>query len=778
MDYTGTVQNYLANGFNVLPLQTDGSKRPVGSWSHLQERKLSEHEIQTHWGNGQPAGIGILAGLGSGNLHIIDFDAEAEIYFQRFWGSLLAYRGDLAGKVLALATPRPGRQVWFRQESKPPKSQQLALTEPQPTGELDADGNEIVLPGILIETRGSGGYAVACGGPDAVHPTGEPYQLIHGQFEQLPIISDAEAATLLDICRGYTRYTPDHVQRQPAERYTGEPRPGDVFNQHADIRQLLLDAGWKSHHWEQDVEYLTRPGKALADGYSGTLGYVRTDDDKPLLVVHTSAAEPLGKGCYDAFECYTLLMHGGDYGQAAAAVKIELAEQVNAAQQEYHQTSQGPAQDYKPFPVDLLPDVVQAYVMEHAAAIGIEPAYVAVPMLPVLASLIGQARAVYIKRNFTLPSILWAVTIGDVSRGKTPGWEAATTPADRIEHALHQLMQQADATYKKQLEAFERGEPAAKPHREKQTQQLVVNDFTMETLIDIHQHNHKLLLSIDELAAWVRSMDQYRAGKGRDVENWLSIYNGGKIQVNRKTDGYRVYLPKTSISVCGTIQPAVAQETIFTERFIANGFAARILCAYPPGPIVSWTDAEVPQTVDDAMFSLAEQLYGLTGEPHGQGTQPKYLPLAPDALDAFKQWMQHAADYVAEMDRELQNAWLKLRPVAARLALIHSVVQQMAEHPEGQASQPVDLRSMEAGIQLAWWFGHELERNYHTATGPDDLQSHIKWILAKHPDGLDARTLQQGRWSIRTAADARLVIQQLLGQGFGRLDGSVFIPHK
>ena len=692
MNYTQTVTNYLTHGFNCLPLQVDGSKKPIGSWSHLQDRQLSEHEIKTYWDSPTPAGIGILAGQSSHNLHIIDFDAEAEIYFQRFWGCLMANYPELVNKVLAVATPRPGRQVWFRQESKPPKSQQLALTEPQPTGETDADGNEILLPVILVETRGSGGYAVAVGSPAAVHPTGEPYQLIHGSYEQLPIITDAEADILLDICRGYTRYQLDNVQRQLGERYAGEPRPGDVYNQHADIRQLLLDAGWKSHHWEADTEYLTRPGKAVSDGYSATLGYVRSEDDKPLLIVHSAAAAPFTKGsCYDAFAVSALLNHDGDFSQAAAAAKIEYAQQVNAAQVGFAQNQRiETEQQYQPFPVELLPDVVQQYVAEHSAAIGIDAAFIAVPMLPCLAALIGNSRQAFIKRGFTQPSIIWAVTIGDVSRGKTPGWMAGTAPADAIEHRLHQWMHQTKQTYQQQLQEFELGKRESKPAKPDTSMQLVVNDFTMETLIDIHQHNSKLLLSIDELAAWVRSMDQYRAGKGRDCENWLSIYNGGKIQVNRKTDGYRVYLPQTCISVCGTIQPAVAQETIFTERFIANGFAARILSAYPPAEIVSWSDSEVPQQVDDAMMQLGQRLYALAGEPHGSSTRPKLLPLDDAALVLFKQWMYDAAAHVAEMPIDLQNAWLKLRPIAARFALVHSVVRQLVQHPDGRRARRLD----------------------------------------------------------------------------------------
>jgi hypothetical protein len=120
---------------------------------------------------------------------------------------------------------------------------------------------------------------------------------------------------------------------------------------------------------------------------------------------------------------------------------------------------------------------------------------------------------------------------------------------------------------------------------------------------------------------------------------------------------------------------------------------------------------------------------------------------------------------------------LKLRPAAARFALVFAVVRQVQQG--GHATQPVDQESTQAGIQLAWWFGKELERNYQNGLGSpvDTLESHLAWIRRTHPAGIDVRQLQQGRRAIQTAEQARQVLQQLLDNGAGTLAGHLFVPN-
>ena len=158
-----------------------------------------------------------------------------------------------------------------------------------------------------------------------------------------------------------------------------------------------------------------------------------------------------------------------------------------------------------------------------------------------------------------------------------------------------------------------------------------------------------------------------------------------------------------------------------------------------------------------------------------------HLPLALEAKESFKRFLDEAADHAVTQENALKTSWLKLRPMAARFALIFSVIDQLERFPEGNALQPVDQHSTEAGIELAWWFGRELERNFKNgmrSTSDESLESHLQWIKSKHPDGIEPRQLQQGRRKIRTAEQARAIVQQLVGQGLGTFDGKHFVPNR
>jgi hypothetical protein len=785
MNILHTAQQYIQRQFSVIPIATDGTKKAIGSWKPYQQRYASEHELASWFDNQQPCGIGIVCGQVSGNLAVIDFDHEAAEHYPQWMAQVQTMLPEVAQRLFVVETPRPGIHVWIRCEADPPAGQVLAWTQPQPmldsTGRpaLDADGSPQLQPKVLIELRSTGNYVIAPGSPAAVHTTNKPYRVLQGNVGAVPVLPVEQVQTLLETARTFTRYQPQHVQRQPGKQYKGEPRPGDIYNQTADLRQLLLQHGWQVHHSVDVVDHLTRPGKPLSAGTSATLGALRSDDGNPLLYVFSSAATPFQAGCtYDAFAAYALLEHSGDFSTAAAAVRIQYAAQVQTAQQTWQQQYAPKAVDYVPFPTELLPDIARQYVQEHSQAIGIDCAFVAVPLLPTLAGLIGQSRRLFIKKNWTEPSILWAATVADVSTGKTPGWQAAIAPAKAIERAIYENRRLAEKQYEEALQEFkaDKDKLKNKPAKPEIVTQLTLDDVSMEALVDIHSSNwHGMLLACDELAGWLRSFDLYRQGKGRDVENWLSIYNGNSCQVNRKTDGYRIYLPSAAVSVCGTIQPEVARATLFSERFIANGFAARILSAMPPAQTVRWTEAEVPDEVDTGMNKLAQQLYALTGE---QGQERSiYLPFDDKAKRAFIRYLDDTAAHAEHLEPALRNAWLKLRPAAARFALVFSVVQQL--HQGGHGMQPVDVQSTRNGIQLAWWFGRELERNYQNGLGTpvDTLESHLHWIRKTHPEGLDVRQLQQGRRSIQTAEQARQVLQQLLNAGHGSLAGQIFTPH-
>ena len=711
MNYTPTPHEYGTQGFSVIPVRTDGSKAPAIQWKEFQEKRATKEQI-TDWFETSGAAIGIVTGSVSDNLLVIDFDHDAQEIFSLFCSDIEESLPHVVDRLLIVETPRPGIQVWLRQDGPVGRSQVLAYTEPI-TGSPGMEDSASVpvsppVPQVMIETRGEGGYVVAAGSPVEVHPNKTPYQIIHGNLAQLSPLTLDEVDAVLKLCRSYSRFTPQNVLRQPGTKYTGVPRPGDVFNQQTDLLQFLLDLGWSIDHKTPDgTVHLRRPGKS-GHGSSATLGHLKDGDGRPLLYVFSSNAAPFQSGhCYDAFSAFACAKHNGDYSAAAVEARICFASELEEAQNVYFQSKsaqhvQGDEEQlpYKPFPIDCFPSVVRDYVNEHALAIGIDTAYIALPTLSVLAAAIGGSRAIELKPGYTQPSIIWTVTVGSVSSGKSPGFDAAKQPLSYVQNSLHVVRKNNTANYEQQLAAYEQAKAdgekgVVKPKEPVSSEQVIINDVTMEALAEVAEANSKLLLAVDEFAGFIKQLNQYRPG--RDTENWLSLYDGREINVNRKKDSQHIFVPRTNISITGTTQPSVADETIYNEKFLGNGLAARILSARPPVAIVRWSEKQVQDSTDQGMKALVERLYLLEGDTDLLGPCPKILKCTPEAKQLYVEWMNSSADEAEGLDENLRNSLCKVIPVAARLALVISVTRQMIESPQHQAMSPVDEESMQAG---------------------------------------------------------------------------------
>ncbi|MGI9459884.1 MAG: DUF3987 domain-containing protein [Pirellulales bacterium] len=790
MDYTPTPQEYLTQKFSVIPVRTDGSKAPAIQWKDFQEKRATNEQI-TDWFSEAGAAIGVVTGSVSEDLTVLDFDNEAEEIFPRFREEIEDLCLGITDRFLIVQTPRPGFQVWFRQDGPVGRNQVLAYTEASPhkNEAEDSAGVSVAppIPQVMIETRGEGGYVVAAGSPVEVHPNKTPYQIIHGSLEQLSPLTAHEVDTVLNLCRSYSRFTPQNVLRQSGNKYTGAPRPGDVFNQQTDLLQFLLSLGWSvDHETPDETVHLRRPGKSV-HGSSATLGHIKDEDGRPLLYVFSSNATPFLSGqCYDAFSAFTCAEHKGDYSAAAVEARIRFAPELEEAQNLYFQSKsaehvQGYEDQlpYKPFPIDCFPGVVRDYVNEHALAIGIDSAYIALPMLSVLAASIGGSRAIELKPGYTQPSIIWTVTVGSVSSGKSPGFDAAKQPLSSVQNSLHAVRKNNAANYEQQLTAYEQakadGEKGiVKPKEQVSSEQVLINDITMEALAEVAETNSKLLLAVDEFAGFIKQLNQYRPG--RDTENWLSLYDGRELNVNRKKDSQHIFVARTNISITGTTQPSVADETIYNEKFLGNGLAARILSARPPSVIVRWSEKQVQDSTHQAMKGLVERLYLLDGDADHLGPCPKILKCTPEAKQLFVEWMNSSADEAESLDENLRNSLCKIIPVAARLALVLSVTRQILDSPQHKAMSPVGVESMQAGITLAKWFSYEVRRNALVGEA-HVLHQHFLWVLKNHPNGIDARLLQMGRRKIATAEKSRRVLDSLADHGFGELIDQRFIPY-
>jgi len=276
-------QAYLSANLSVVPIATNGSKRPLVRWKEYQTCQPTKDEIRTWWA--RPANIAVIAGNVSGNLEVIDIDAP------ELAATFGASEPELLARLPLARTPSGGYHVYYRC----PEIGRNAILARNAERET------------LIETRGEGGMATV--------PPSTGYQMLRGSLTRIPTISPGERQALHDAASLLNQYEPP----QPQQIYTTPTtptgdRPGDLFNATANWYEILSKHGWRLMRTRHDgAQEWRRPDKD-GDGISATVGANGHD----VLYVFSSNAYPFEPHCgYTKFTAYALLEHHGDVSIAA-----------------------------------------------------------------------------------------------------------------------------------------------------------------------------------------------------------------------------------------------------------------------------------------------------------------------------------------------------------------------------------------------------------------------------------------------------------------------------
>lgn len=295
-------------GISVVPVLSDGRKRPAVRWRVYQHRLASPREI-AHWFGNEERGLALITGAISGGLEALDFDSLAiyEAWSERVrqWGY-----GALADRLTRgylEATPR-GIHLLYR--CCPVEQNQKLASEP-------VDGPRRIR--TLIETRGEGGLVVVAPSGGGVHPSGKPYVLLAGRITTIATISAEERQVLFSVARSFDQTRPGHMysagNRHTRTALVQRERPGDRYNRRASWAEVLEPYGWKRLSTRGEESYWQRPGKQ-GSGVSASTNYQGAD---LLYVFSTSTVFEAGRA-YSKFAAYAILEHGGDFSAAARAL--------------------------------------------------------------------------------------------------------------------------------------------------------------------------------------------------------------------------------------------------------------------------------------------------------------------------------------------------------------------------------------------------------------------------------------------------------------------------
>lgn len=741
---------YAERGWRVLPIEPRGKAPLAELVPHGCKDATTDIEMINQWWTQHPdANIGVATGAESG-LFVVDLDGLAGISEFNKW---TAEHGE-PPLTYTVQTPGGGLHIYFK----------------WPADRVVRNRQKI--NGKPVDVRGEGGYVVAF---PSIGPNGKAYAV----DADAPLADAPE--WLLD--RVAPKEPPPAPATAPSPSPPSRPLPG-VADLDRRIRAYLAAcppavSGSGGHNQTFVV------ANALTNGFDLTaaeaLPYLQEWNqtcqppwtEKELLHklqdAEAKGSPPPGKHRGYLRDDPRSVMPLSRMGHKAPAIPALPPVRII------------PIKPWKPFPVEVLPEVVRRLVEEGAAAIGIDCAYVAVLVLPVLAGCIGNARKIRLKRGWEEPSPIWAALVAESGSSKSPALDLVTSPLHEIQaelfEAFNRLAERHKAEaldYAKRVTAWKSSRDGSRPPIEPPApicERIVVADTTIEKLGHILRENPRGIIIVrDELAAWFGSMDQYRPRGGADVPKWIEFFGARPSTIDRQTGG-TLHIKRACVSIAGTIQPSILARSL-TTGYRESGLAARILLAMPPKRAKRWTETEADETTRERYAHLLRALRSLPTDEDVHGDlKPVALHLSSEAKSRWVGWYDRWGAVQAEASGDLAAAFSKLEGYAARIAMVHHVVDRVAAGLNDRVE--IGVESIRAGIALAEWFAHEVERVYTVLAETDEERElrRLVDLITRKGGRITARDLQRAhKQKYPTVEVATHALRRLTDAGMGTVD--------
>jgi hypothetical protein len=439
------------------------------------------------------------------------------------------------------------------------------------------------------------------------------------------------------------------------------------------------------------------------------------------------------------------------------------------------------------FPVDVFPHPVREFALKQAAAIGCPVDFVAHAQVAVAAAAIGDSRVVSLGGGWFESARLFGCMIGPPGSAKSPAVSAVVRPVYRRQRRLDREFGRAWQAYEQQLADYEAQVKRAgrKSRRGMEAEDLpeapvpptpvriVTTDATVESLAMLLRENPRgLLMHRDELAAWVRSMDMYRGGRGSDRQFYLQVWSGEDVVVDRKSQGTRgVCVERPFMAILGSIQPDMLTE-LADARGRQDGFLDRILFSYPNTVIGQpWPTVRVSREDRTAWANVVRRLYSLKlSRKKDGGKRPRVLQLTTEAEAVLRGWWErHQQEtQAATFDTELlAGPYAKFKAHVARLALVLHCLRRVCGETN---SRDIDDESARRATVLADYYkGHCRKVHARLQIVAKDRQAErVEAWIRRNGGRCTARDLyRQGVAAIKTKSDARKALHDLEDRGRG-----------
>jgi hypothetical protein len=699
----GYYTNLLNKGFSIIPIQEykDNHKPNLFSTTPFYTDAANLLQFDGWYKDKKTVSFGLLTG--QSDVEAIDIDSkilktkqDRDSFLKEYFGLLENHIDDFYKKFCIVKTQSGGFHILYKSKLVT-GNKKIA----KPKGYKEA----------LIESRGLKGFVYI-------------YNVVKGlQYNQIDYVSDEDRKMLWQISETYDYkevIQPKAIKKRQTITQDGLT-PWDDFASKNSILDICSDDFDIVKHGKKST-MIRRKGADSA--FSGHI----YDDTGKMFLYSTGTIYP-HETPLNSFDVYVFKHYGGDRSEATKQAYSD------GYGDRYKPTNDKPITEVTPlinteFPLHIFPKAIQQYVTECNQKLNASVDFMCVSYLWLMSVLIGNTLKVKVKNGWIDSPILWISVIGTAGVGKTPDIKLILKPLLDLNSQEIKRNIKRQKEYKEYQNMSKEDKEVNGTKEEPIKTQMIVDDITMESLIDMHSYNPKSIgVFKDELAGWFKDMNKYRDGS--DKERFLSAWSGDSIVLNRKTADDS-FVESPFIPILGGIQPSIFKEFQTSENK-HNGFMDRMLfcdpkkeAQYPPTEELSqdlinqYRDViiEVKKVVDRDLTEVVEGV-----------CIPKVLELTPGAKKEYNKSHRALIDLMKSED-ELSNhvgMFAKQITYIPRFALILEFVSNI--YNDSHASV-ITEKSIKDATELSNYFISMAKNNNTESKQGNSLSSYV----TKHKD--------------------------------------------
>ena len=651
------INKLINKGFSLIT--ADKNKRPLGSWKDAQTTATDVEKFKSQFlSKGSEGVCGLVTGFN--DLEVMDVDLkvfstaqEKKEWFAEYISFLQDNIMDFNDKFVIYKTKNEGYHILYK------------------TKRVEGNLKVAKLKGHsqqVLETRGTGGYVVV-------------YDKSYNKRSYLDIdyISDSDREILFAVSRSYN-FIDDVIVSVPKKEKNTAPSvgltPWDDYNNKVSVLDIIGDE-FDVVRMLKDRAVIRRHGADSAHS-----GYVYNDSG--LMYLFTSGTSFEAEKGYNAFAVYSQLVHNGDFTAASRDLYSQGygdRQVVEAPKEIVEEVDVDVVNDVE-FPLEIFPQELQNYIINCSKTLNHSIDYMSSSLLFLTSIIVGNSLKIQVKRGWDEPASLWLSLVGKAGVGKTPSISSITFPLERLNNIEIKKYIEEAQKFEDYSNLNEKEKALASVVDKPKKTQFIVNDITLEALVELHNENpNGIGVLKDELAGFFKDMNKYR--EGGDKEHWLSSWTGKSINLNRKT-AKSSFVENSFLPIMGGIQPGIL-DSFYTDENKDNGFLDRMLFSFPDLTIKPLSINEISQEQLDWYESYITTFYQSVKRniKYNEGGSVEST-IARFTPEAFQEYLRIDKDITAiqEGDDEAENMKSMLPKIKGYIVRFALLINTLASHSD------------------------------------------------------------------------------------------------